>query len=84
MSLRDGSDIRRYPSLNRDTLFIVGTRGEELFGAGMWSENAVRAHKRGRFALQRRHPDGRGWITVRTFDTKIDAAARSTRIEFAK
>jgi hypothetical protein len=46
----------------------------------MWSENAVRAHKLGRFALQRRHPDDLEWITVRTFATKIDAESALQRL----
>lgn len=81
MYVLDGIDIRRYPRLSSDNrLFVVGARGEELFGAGMWSENAVRAYKPGRSALQRRHRDGRGWTTIRTFHTKIDAVSALQRL----
>jgi len=53
----------------------MGTDPEQLFGAGMWSENAVRAKNRNAFVLEERHPDGHRWIAVRRFATKREAHA---------
>jgi hypothetical protein len=53
----------------------MGTNPQELFGAGMWSENAVRAGRPVAFALEERHPDGRRWIELKRFPTKGEARA---------
>jgi hypothetical protein len=52
----------------------MGTRPEELFGAGLWSEQAAKAMRRRRgFVLQRRHEDRTGWVTIRSFASKSEA-----------
>jgi hypothetical protein len=52
----------------------MGTSSEELFGAGLWSEQAAQAMRRRRgFVLQRRHRDRIGWVTIRSFASKSEA-----------
>lgn len=52
----------------------MGTRPEEVFGAGLWSEQAAKAKPRRRaFVLQRRHEDRTGWVTIRSFASKSEA-----------
>lgn len=52
----------------------MGTRPEEVFGAGLWSEQAAKAKPRRRaFVLQRRHEDRTGWVTIRSFPSKSEA-----------
>ena len=53
----------------------MGTRSEELFGAGLWSEQAAKAMRRRRgFVLQRRHEEDRTrWVTIRSFASKSEA-----------
>jgi hypothetical protein len=53
----------------------MGTHPQEFYGAGMWSENAVRAASHHAFALEERHADGRRWIELKRFPTKGDARA---------
>jgi hypothetical protein len=53
----------------------MGTRSQELFGAGMWTENSVRARRPGSFSLQERHTDGRRWLELRRYPTKAEARA---------
>jgi hypothetical protein len=52
----------------------MGTSSEELFGAGLWSEQAAKSTSRRRgFVLQRRHEDRTRWVTVRSFASKSEA-----------
>ncbi len=52
----------------------MGTPSEELFGAGLWSEQAAKAmRRRGGFVLQRRHEDRSRWVTIRRFASKAEA-----------
>jgi hypothetical protein len=63
----------------------MGTRSQELFGAGLWSKEAAEAGRRrgvrddrggrGGFALQRVHPDRVRWLTIRRFASQSDAHA---------
>jgi hypothetical protein len=51
----------------------MGTPPEELFGAGLWSEQAARAiRQRSGFVLQRRHKDGTSWVTIRSYSSKSE------------
>jgi hypothetical protein len=52
----------------------MGTRPEELFGAGLWSEQAANAmRQRSGFVLQRRHKDRISWVTIRSYSSKSEA-----------
>jgi hypothetical protein len=52
----------------------MGTPPEELFGAGLWSEQAARAMRQRRgFVLLRRHRDRTSWVTIRSFASKSEA-----------
>jgi len=52
----------------------MGTPSEELFGAGLWSEQAAKASRRRRgYVLQRRHEDRTRWVTIRSFASKSEA-----------
>jgi hypothetical protein len=52
----------------------MGTRPEELFGAGLWSEQAAKARRqRSGFVLQRRHKDRTSWVTIQSFASKSEA-----------
>jgi hypothetical protein len=52
----------------------MGTRPEELFGAGLLSEQAAKAmRQRSGFVLQRRHKDRTSWVTIRSFASKSEA-----------
>ena len=64
----------------------MGTPPEELFGAGLWSEQAAKAmRQRRKFVLQRRHEDRTQWATVRSFPSESEAqSALDARVEDGK